>query len=85
MASSQLVLHCGARAVPREELDRIAAPPPTNTWFPIRHAEVVDTVVAEHDPRHTAPTRPERSRQWRTRPPSRRASILTGSGRSPGY
>lgn len=43
MASS-LLAHCGARHVTREELEPIAAPPPTDTWFPQKHAVVVDTV-----------------------------------------
>lgn len=41
---SVLVAHCGARTVTREELDAIDAPPPTRTWFPVRHANVIDTV-----------------------------------------
>jgi hypothetical protein len=43
-AQSSLVTHCGARVVSREELDRIDAPPPTRTWFPVRHSAVIDTV-----------------------------------------
>jgi hypothetical protein len=46
MVSSALVLHRGARLVEREELDRIAAPPATETWFPIRHSHVLDTTMA---------------------------------------
>jgi hypothetical protein len=42
--SAQLVLHCGARQVSREELDRVEAPAPTSTWFPVKHATVVDAV-----------------------------------------
>jgi hypothetical protein len=45
VARSTLLAHCGARIVSREELDRIDAPPPTETWFPVRHSEVIDTVV----------------------------------------
>ena len=44
MADSRLVLHCGAREVTREELDTIGAPPPTETWFPTKHATVIETV-----------------------------------------
>jgi len=40
-----LVTHCGAREVSREELDRIEAPPPTQTWFPVRHSTVVESVT----------------------------------------
>src|SRR5437870_4863960 len=43
MASS-LMAHCGARLVTRQDLDKIPAPPPTGTWFPVKHGVVVDTV-----------------------------------------
>jgi hypothetical protein len=42
--NAQLVLHCGARQVGREELDRVEAPAATATWFPVKHATVIDTV-----------------------------------------
>lgn len=45
MAQSALILHRGARSVERRELDAIEAPPPTRTWFPIRHSQVLDTVM----------------------------------------
>lgn len=41
---SQLILHRGARPVERAELDLIEAPPPTDTWFPLRHSQVLSTV-----------------------------------------
>jgi hypothetical protein len=44
MAPSSLVTHCGARVVTREELDRVEAPSPTETWFPVKHSLVIDTV-----------------------------------------
>jgi hypothetical protein len=44
MAKSQLVAHCGARMVTRPELDTVDAPPPTRTWFPVRHSDVIDAV-----------------------------------------
>ena len=44
-ATSILVTHCGARTVTRDELDRIAAPPPTRTWFPVGHSAVIDSVA----------------------------------------
>ncbi len=44
MASSSLITHCGARVVTREELDRVEAPSPTETWFPVKHSLVIDTV-----------------------------------------
>jgi hypothetical protein len=46
MATSALVTHCGAREVPRDQLDRVEPPPPTDTWFPVKHATVIDTVGA---------------------------------------
>lgn len=45
MATSTLITHCGSRVVSRDELDAIEAPPPTKSWFPIKHAIVVDTVT----------------------------------------
>jgi hypothetical protein len=44
MATSSLVTHCGARLVSREQLEEIEAPPATDTWFPVKHATVIDTV-----------------------------------------
>ena len=41
---SQLILHRGARPVDRVELDQVEAPPPTDTWFPLRHSQVLSTV-----------------------------------------
>lgn len=41
---SQLMLHRGARIVERAELDQVEAPPPTNSWFPLRHGQVLSTV-----------------------------------------
>lgn len=42
---TKLMLHCGARQVTRTELDAVAAPPATSTWFPIAHRTVVDAVT----------------------------------------
>jgi hypothetical protein len=42
MLMSQLILHRGARAVSREELDEVPTPNPTNTWFPVGHSHVLD-------------------------------------------
>ena len=44
MSTTTLVTHCGAREVSREELNLIEAPPPTQTWYPVRHSTVVETV-----------------------------------------
>lgn len=45
MVSSNLMLHCGGRDVPLEELEKIAAPPPTETWFPIAHSHVLHSAA----------------------------------------
>ena len=45
MVTSNLCLHRGARVVNREELDAVEAPAPTDTWFPLRHSQVLDTVL----------------------------------------
>ncbi len=44
MIQSNLVLHRGAREVDVEELDRVPCPPPTETWFPVKHSVVLDRV-----------------------------------------
>ena len=44
MTTSTLITHCGAREVTREDLDKVEAPPATQTWFPVKHATVIDTV-----------------------------------------
>jgi hypothetical protein len=44
MAESNLILHCGAREVSREELGKVPTPGPTATWFPVPHAAVIGTV-----------------------------------------
>jgi len=46
VVTSTLCLHRGARVVGREELDAVDAPAPTETWFPLRHSQVLDTVLA---------------------------------------
>lgn len=47
--ANDLVLHCGARHVERAELDAVEAPPPTETWFPLRHSAVLDRVKTTLD------------------------------------
>ncbi len=42
--TTSLVTHCGARPVSRSELCEIKAPDPTETWYPIAHSFVLDTV-----------------------------------------
>lgn len=43
MATS-LVTHCGAVQVSRQQLDVIDPPPATDTWFPLKHSFVLETV-----------------------------------------
>jgi hypothetical protein len=45
MASSTLMLHCGARRVSRDELAAVPTPAPTATWFPVPHLSVLDTTI----------------------------------------
>ena len=42
--SAKLLLHCGAREVSEDELRSISCPPATATWYPLPHAQVLDTV-----------------------------------------
>jgi len=42
MVTSNLLNHRGARDVTAEELLTIEAPPPTDTWFPVRHSHVLE-------------------------------------------
>jgi uncharacterized protein DUF932 len=44
MATSTLMNHRGARLVDRPELDLVDPPPPTGTWFPLKHSTVLDRV-----------------------------------------
>jgi hypothetical protein len=43
--ASQLIAHAGARVVTLEELERVEAPPSTDTWFPIRHSQVLHSAI----------------------------------------
>lgn len=46
MANATLVTHCGAKRLQdRWELEKIDAPEPTKTWFPVRHATVLSTAT----------------------------------------
>jgi hypothetical protein len=49
MPGTQLMLHCGAKEVSRSELATVEAPPPTRTWFPIKHSDVLDAVLETVD------------------------------------
>ena len=44
MAEARLILHRGAREVPRAALASIETPPPSRRWLPIGHEQVVSTV-----------------------------------------
>jgi len=44
MVTSTLMNHRGAREVQRDELAVINAPPPTDTWYPIAHRAILDSV-----------------------------------------
>jgi hypothetical protein len=44
MASSNLVLHCGARLVEEDELARVKTPDPEGRWFPVSHISVLKGV-----------------------------------------
>ena len=41
---TNLILHCGARSINRDELSTIVCPPPTKTWHPISHSHLVTEV-----------------------------------------
>lgn len=47
--ANDLVLHCGAREVERRDLELIEAPPPTSSWFPLKHLTVVTAVEGTLD------------------------------------
>src|SRR5262245_34360921 len=42
--SAKLLLHCGAREVSEQELRSVGCPQATQTWYPLPHAQVLDTV-----------------------------------------
>jgi hypothetical protein len=42
MKSSNMILHCGAGFISRDELDLIETPKATETWTPIRHGLLID-------------------------------------------
>ena len=43
-ARGTLMNHCGATLVTKGDLEIIPAPPPTETWYPVRHLDVLDSV-----------------------------------------
>jgi len=48
---ADLLLHCGANAVSRDDLDRVVTPPSTRSWCPIAHADALQ-LVEQALPRH---------------------------------
>lgn len=44
MNKANLVLHCGATRISREDLDKMEAPAPTETWHPISHGRMLGLV-----------------------------------------
>ncbi len=44
MNKTNLILHCGARAISRDALAQIPCPAPTETWHPISHIELVNQI-----------------------------------------
>lgn len=44
MTKTNLILHCGARAVDRQTLSLVPCPAPTSTWHPISHIHLVNEV-----------------------------------------
>ncbi len=47
MSGANLIAHCGARFVTRDELLAVHAPPATATWFPLSHGQVLQRVEAQ--------------------------------------
>ena len=43
-SNGTLINHCGATPVSRSDLEIIVSPPPTETWYPVRHQEVLSCV-----------------------------------------
>ena len=46
MATSNLILHRGAREVDRDELALVPLPSATRSWAPVGHTRVLDTTLA---------------------------------------
>jgi len=46
---AQHYMHVGARDIDRAELNVIEAPPSTQTWYPLKHTDVLDTVCQTLD------------------------------------
>jgi hypothetical protein len=46
-AEATLITHCGAQRVTRQDLAAFVPPPPTATWKPIKHSDLIDALHAE--------------------------------------
>ena len=44
MKVTNLILHCGARAITRQALNEIKAPEPTKSWCPVPYGRLVSEV-----------------------------------------
>lgn len=55
--STSLVTHAGASQVSREQLDAFEPPPATDTWYPLKHSYVLDTVLEQLKAASFVPTR----------------------------
>ena len=66
MSIATLITQRGARSVDRDELDQVIIPPPTETWFPLAHAQVRSVHAAV--------------RRVMDRHPSIRVAVVTGLG-----
>lgn len=44
MANSSMVVHCGGKQVSREAVEAVAAPMGTDTHFPVKHSDMLETV-----------------------------------------
>ncbi len=44
MHKSNLILHCGAHAASREQVNAVVTPPRTGTWVPVPHGVILDEV-----------------------------------------
>jgi hypothetical protein len=77
-----LILHCGAKAATREEVDSIATPHGTDTWSPIAHGEFADAVEASLSGTGLAPKSAD---YGLTRDGARLFGLFTLAGEHPDY
>jgi hypothetical protein len=47
MNKLNLVLHCGGQITNREDITKVATPDPIETWYPISHTTLINTVERE--------------------------------------